>query len=159
MRKMSATAAACAIALASAGAAQAADDYDSPTNHRVHLTGSEVVEGGSDDGWGDALLRWRDGDGDVCWDVSWNQLSGTVTAVHLHRGAVGKDGPSVYEILSDGTEPGDTGSVANCVAPESDEDIKAFLADPSGYYVQVHSSEHEHGAIRGQFEQLDPDTD
>jgi len=68
---------------------------------------------------------------------------GTATAAHIHRGAAGVAGPVVVEL--------NAGTLANgSVSGVSQALINEILANPSGFYVNVHNAEFPNGAIRGQ---------
>jgi hypothetical protein len=82
-----------------------------------------------------------------------NQLCYTVRAVvgsppieaHLHKAGAGANGPTILWLKA-GTE---VGQRANCVdvPPEL---LKDLLANPAGYYVDVHTYDFPNGAVRGQ---------
>jgi CHRD domain-containing protein len=70
---------------------------------------------------------------------------GKVVATHLHQGAAGVNGPMLVEL-----NPGFTGTVLDGSIPV-DADLSArVLANPSQYYVKLHSLKFPGGAIRGQ---------
>ena len=50
--------------------------------------------------------------------------------------------------MSDG-EGALNGRSSGCVTPEG-FDVDALLADPAGYYVNVHTNVHPSGLVRGQ---------
>lgn len=70
---------------------------------------------------------------------------GKVVATHLHQGAAGVNGPMAVEL-----NPGFTGEVLDGSIPV-DSDLSArVLANPSQFYVKLHSLKFPGGAIRGQ---------
>ena len=70
---------------------------------------------------------------------------GKCVATHLHQGGVGVNGPMAIEL-----NPGFTGDVLDGSVP-LDSDLSArILANPSQYYVKLHSLKFPGGAIRGQ---------
>ena len=70
---------------------------------------------------------------------------GKVVATHLHQGGAGVNGPMVSEL-----NPGFTGEVLDGSIPV-DTDLSArILANPSQFYVKLHSLKFPGGAIRGQ---------
>jgi hypothetical protein len=70
---------------------------------------------------------------------------GKVVATHLHAGPAGVNGPMAVEL-----NPGFTGDVLDG-SISVDSDLAArVLANPSQYYVKLHSRKFPGGAIRGQ---------
>ena len=71
------------------------------------------------------------------------------TQAHIHQGAKGASGPVVVD-LKPNFLSGEAAFVArSCVDLPGDTAAK-LIADPSGYYVNVHSDDHPNGAMRGQ---------
>lgn len=81
--------------------------------------------------------------GTACYLVNVSRLD-NVTAAHVHLGGAGENGRPV--ITLDAPEGGTSGGCAD-IAPELSE---AILANPGGYYVNVHTQAQPGGAIRGQ---------
>jgi CHRD domain len=112
------------------------------------LTGAAEVPGPGDaDASGTAFIALNQGQGEVCFDLSWAGIDGTVTAAHIHVGAATVAGPVVVGLFA-GSFAG-TDSASGCVSA-SEELIKAIRQDPASYYVNVHSTLFPAGAIRGQ---------
>jgi CHRD domain len=133
-------------ALALAGVAVAAD---SGRPFSTAMTGAAEVPGpGDPDARGQADITLNQGLGEVCFDLTWQGIDGTVTAAHIHVGAATVAGPVVVPLFA-GTFAG-TDSASGCVAGVSEELVKAIRQDPSNYYVNVHSDVFPAGAIRGQ---------
>src|SRR4051794_33185306 len=83
----------------------------------------------------------------VCFDLSYSNLTGTPVAAHIHRGAAGVGGPVV---VIPPTLPNLTAnSASGCVdiAPALADEI---LATPANFYINVHTTDFPAGAIRGQ---------
>jgi CHRD domain len=81
---------------------------------------------------------------EVCWDLSYSGITGTPVMAHIHRGAAGVNGPievPITGLLATSA----TGCAA--VAPALAQEI---MATPSGFYVNVHTTDYGAGAIRGQ---------
>jgi hypothetical protein len=114
------------------------------------LTGAAEIPGPGDaDATGQANLRLNQGKQRVCFDVSWTGIDGTVFAGHIHVGAPGVAGPIVVTLF-EGSFAG-TDEVSDCVGNVERSLIKAIRKDPSGYYVNVHSTPgFTNGAVRGQ---------
>jgi hypothetical protein len=82
--------------------------------------------------------------------VSYNLLFSGVdspTAAHIHMGAAGATGGVVVDLA-----PSFTGGFAAGSVTTDQDTVDAIVADPAGYYVQVHSSAFSSGALRGQLE-------
>ena len=82
-------------------------------------------------------------DGQLCYIINVPGLA-DATAAHIHVGAVGQDGAPVVPLVA----PKD-GSGGGCVAVKADT-IDALLANPGGYYVNVHTAAMPMGEVRGQ---------
>lgn len=136
-----------AVALAVAGIA-AADDGGRPLS--TTLTGAEEAPGpGDPNATGQADLTLNQGQNEVCFDISWADIDGTVFAGHIHVGPAGDPGPVVVTLFT-GSFAG-TDSVSGCAEGVDAELIKAIRHDPSAYYVNVHSRPNfPGGAVRGQ---------
>jgi CHRD domain len=70
---------------------------------------------------------------------------GKVVATHLHNGTVGVNGPMAIEL-----NPGFSGEVLDGSVPVESDLSARILANPSQYYVKLHSLKFPGGAIRGQ---------
>jgi hypothetical protein len=113
------------------------------------LTGAAEVPGpGDPDASGTAFITLNQGQGEVCFDLSWAGIDGTVTAAHIHVGPAGVAGDVVVPLFAGSFEG--TDSASGCVSGVSEELIKAIRQDPASYYVNVHSDVFPAGAVRGQ---------
>lgn len=98
-----------------------------------------------------ATLTVDSATGRICYRISTTGLTG-VTDVHLHNGASGSIGPLVTMLdqastaLSTGQQSCNTMNLAPATA-------QAIIADPSNYYVNVHTTAYPTGAVRGQLSQ------
>jgi hypothetical protein len=107
------------------------------------LTGEAETAGGDTDGIGVALVRVRAATGSVCYAVAVARVD-TVTVAHIHVGAAGVAGPVVLPL----TAPVD-GFARDCATVDPAL-AAAIVANPAGYYVNVHSAAFPAGAVRGQ---------
>lgn len=107
---------------------------------------------GDPDGSGTAAITIDPDTGEVCWDLTVENIA-DVTASHIHVGAAGVDGGVVVPLDVDGF----SGTSDGCV-DASDSDLDAILADPAGFYVNIHTEDYPAGAIRGQLAADSPDT-
>ena len=114
------------------------------------LTGAEEAPGpGDPDASGFASLTLNEGQGEVCFDLSWQDIDGTVTASHIHEAPPGSPGPIVVPLFVDQMYEG-TGTASGCVSGVDRGLIKAIRQDPAAFYVNIHSTAFPAGAIRGQ---------
>jgi hypothetical protein len=116
------------------------------------LSGAEEApDPGDPNGTGTAALTLNAGRQDVCYELTWQNVDGTVFAAHVHQGPPGVAGPIVVTLFSGETFSG-TGSASGCDTGDATrEEIRGILQDPSGYYVNIHSvPTFPNGAIRGQ---------
>jgi CHRD domain len=110
------------------------------------LTGAAEVPGpGDPNGSGSATIRANHGQGRICFRLSVTNLTLPATAAHIHRGAAGQANPPLITL----TAPDASGSSSGCVTA-SRELVKEILKNPSGFYVNVHTSDFQDGAVRGQ---------
>jgi hypothetical protein len=96
------------------------------------------------DGAGHATFKIDTAKNEVCYDVMVEKI-GAATAAHVHKGAAGASGPPVVPM----TKPDAAGKSSGCATVGADV-VKDILANPAGYYVNVHNAEFPGGAIRGQ---------
>lgn len=85
----------------------------------------------------------------LCWDI--RGLDGSaddVTAMHVHSGNKGDEGPVVAEFISGNrgcTEVSPGGLV-------TESDLRDMARDPANFYVDIHSERYPDGVVRGQLE-------
>jgi hypothetical protein len=112
----------------------------------VNLRGAAQTAGGDADGSGFGLLDFTDDE--LCWVVSAENIA-QATAMHIHRGTAGTDGPVVIDM----GKLDNNGTGVACKDLKSDADkalIKEIMAFPQGFYLNVHNADFPSGAIRGQ---------
>lgn len=114
------------------------------------LTGPQEVSGGDPDGLGLAVI---DIDGTTVNYTILVQNINPPTAAHIHQGPAGVDGGIVVDLMPTFVAGNATGSVT-----ASQSVIDGILANPGGFYVNVHTSDFPGGAIRGQLEAASSDT-
>jgi CHRD domain len=128
-----------------------ADDGGRPFS--TPMSGAEEVPGPGDaDATGQADLRLNQGQGRICFDLSWANIEGTVFAAHIHKAPAGAFGPIVVPLFEP-VEFAGTGEFSNCVFGIDKDLIKDIRQHPDDYYVNVHSTpDFPAGAVRGQLE-------
>ena len=114
------------------------------TKFSAKLSGDNEVGGGDPDGSGTAAVKTRGTE--VCYDIKWTGIDATMS--HIHWAAAGKNGDVVVPFFAN-ESPLDASSKSGCVQAKESV-VKAIAANPSKYYVNVHSPEFPKGAIRGQ---------
>jgi hypothetical protein len=111
------------------------------------LTGAAEVPGpGDPDGSGKADITLNQGLGQVCFEITVSDITLPATGAHIHVGTADVAGPIVVPL----TPPDASGSSSGCVENVDKDLIKAIRKDPSGYYVNVHTTDFPGGAVRGQ---------
>jgi CHRD domain len=94
---------------------------------------------------GTAVLRIRKDAGLICYRLHAENVTLPTIAAHIHKGAAGVNGPVVVPLSA----PGADGNSSGCATATASV-IDDILANPAGYYVNVHTKEHPAGAIRTQ---------
>ena len=114
------------------------------------LTGAAEVPGpGDPDASGVARIWLNQGLGEVCFDISWEDVDGVVFASHIHEAPAGVAGDIVVPLFEGSF--GGTDAVSACVDGVDADLMKDIRQNPAEYYVNVHSlPDFGPGAIRGQ---------
>ena len=125
--------------------------YDGEGKFLVELSGDELEDGGDRHGRGVAGLDFDPEYERVCYFVNWERLDGAVTAFHLHNAPRRQDGGHWIDFFNDKHFDGDRSTVTSCVHASRSE-IYAVLDHPSEFYLNLHTTAHKDGAIRGQLD-------
>jgi hypothetical protein len=151
MRRFRAALAAGVVVLLLGPAASAA--AQAPTTFVVALSAENEVPGcpqGVESGaQGTAVIQIDEETGEITYRVVATNLPGSVTnspGAHIHVGTAGEIGDVVEPLDLTGLE---TGLVAAGTATNPTL-AAAILANPAGYYVNVHTDVCPGGAVRGQ---------
>ena len=107
------------------------------------LSGAVEVPPGDPDGTGMFSGTVNPGQTKVCYTLSVARIA-TATMAHIHRGAAGVAGPPVVMLMTPAS-----GHSAAC-APVTRDLAKELIANPAGFYVNVHNAAYPAGAVRGQ---------
>lgn len=137
------------VGLMTAGSVLAA-----PPSFTATLTGGAAeTPAGDPNGSGTATITIDLNTRQVCWTITVVNIA-PATASHIHVGAAGVSGGVVVPLDVDGF----TGSTSGCVAAPAAADLAAIIANPAGFYVNVHTADFPAGAVRGQLAQATPNT-
>lgn len=128
-------------------------DYDPARVTLVaFLTGGAEVNAAGEPNQGDldasgiARVRLAPDRGRVCINAEVRNVD-PLTLAHIHLGPAGANGP----VAVDFTALISGATVKGCVAADPAL-IHAIIADPAGYYVNLHNAAFRPGAVRGQLE-------
>lgn len=109
-------------------------------NFTIPMDGTQEVPGpGDPDGSGVATLAIDTDTNTIDWLFEVENISLPLTGAHIHEGAFGVAGGVLVNF--DAQLQGED---------LFDADLAAIAANPSGYYVNLHTSKFTAGAIRGQ---------
>jgi hypothetical protein len=87
----------------------------------------------------------------LCYDVEIYNLEPAASAMHIHSGAPGTDGPIVVNMSVDGgASPFGPGNPVSCTFDLAAGTVQDILDDPGGYYLNIHNEPFPAGAVRGQ---------
>lgn len=110
----------------------------------AEMTGAAEAPGpGDPDGTGTASFTINPGQGEVCFELSVQNIA-PATAAHIHVAPAGVPGPVVVPLA-----PPTSGSSSGCVSVARDLAL-AIIKNPEEYYVNVHNATYPAGAVRGQ---------
>jgi hypothetical protein len=130
--------------LMAAGVATASNHV---TTLSTTLSGSEEVGGGDKNGKGFVSLEIF-ANGTICYDGKVQAIGRQLTGAHIHVGVAGTNGPIVVDL--DPFNAQITGNMAEHCVVTTAELAGAIATNPTGYYVNVHTTAYPGGAIRGQ---------
>ena len=88
-------------------------------------------------------MTLNQGQGEVCWDITVEDLTSPVILAHIHAGALGTNG----SVVVDFNEP--VNGLSGCVHADADL-IKDIRKNPGDFYVNVHTTMFPMGEVRGQ---------
>jgi hypothetical protein len=112
------------------------------------MTGAEEAPGpGDPDGTGTFSFTFNQGLGQVCFELTVQNITLPATAAHIHIAPAGSPGPVVIGLVA----PDASGMSSGCVDDVDPALIKAIRQNPDNYYVNVHTLPgFAAGAVRGQ---------
>jgi hypothetical protein len=95
------------------------------------------------------VVTLNETESEICFAISVANITLPAAAAHIHVGEAGVAGDVVVTLAP----PDEGGASAGCVSGVDSALIQAILANPAGYYVNVHTSDFPAGAVRGQLMQ------
>ncbi|MGH9225157.1 MAG: CHRD domain-containing protein [Acidimicrobiales bacterium] len=114
---------------------------------------SERPGPGDPDAWGRAYITVNDASNQVCVTLLYARVDGTLSGLHIHIAPPTSPGPIVVPFATP-TQQG-SGVFQQCVTSENEALLDNIAANPSQYYINLHSAPNfGPGAIRGQLQGL-----
>lgn len=135
---------AASIGTASAAPPEQAANGGAPVS--TDLSGDQEVPPAETTATGHFEASINPGLGEICYELSWQDLTAPATAAHIHEAPAGINGGVVVPLTVTGTTGGST---TECTAVDR-ELAQQIASDVEAYYVNVHTSEFPGGEIRGQ---------
>lgn len=133
-----------ATAIAGCATVEEAVIENTADTYRAALTGAQEPGGGDPDGFGRAEITVADNADQICYDINDVRNISPITGAHIHRGAPGVNGPVVFTL-----KHANEGGLKGC-SSRSEWLEDQIEANPTAYYVNIHTSDFPNGAIRGQ---------
>ncbi|GAA2223930.1 hypothetical protein GCM10010232_05820 [Streptomyces amakusaensis] len=98
---------------------------------------------------GHAVVFLRPGSGSIGYSLTWVNITPPLS-VHLHRGALGRNGPMALSLLGTPMPP-NIFAVSGTVPVPRAELIQQLTSNPEAFYASLHTEDFRDGAVRGQF--------
>ena len=127
------------------GADQGGRPFSTVLTGEAEVNNEGVPNKGDLDGTGSATITVNPGQGEVCYELSVEDIMLPAIGAHIHVGDAGENGMVVVPL----TSPDASGVSSGC-ADVSRELALEIIRNPENYYVNVHTRDFENGAIRGQ---------
>lgn len=121
----------------------AAPAHAAPVQLTATMSALEETLPGPTGATGSATLDFKTDTNEVCYTLVTQNLPDPVTAGHIHKGAKGAAGDVFIDLQVT------AGKLTGCV-PSDAAKMQAVLANPQGYYVNLHTQSNPQGAVRGQ---------
>jgi len=108
---------------------------------------NEKPNGGDTDGNGVGEFILRPDKGQLCYTLAAANINLPATASHIHRG----DGTIAGPVIIPFTAPAQTGQASGCVQVDPGL-LNDIVANPGGFYANIHTTDFPGGAVRAQLE-------
>ena len=118
-------------------------------NGHNEVTAAGVPDQGDPNGTGFASVTVDEAANLVCFELSGVDKLDQPTAAHIHKGAVNTTGAIVVPFTPPPSGAGGSSS-SGCVTPPDPATVGQIAADPTAFYVNIHTTNFPGGAIRGQ---------
>jgi hypothetical protein len=115
------------------------------SSFKAELSGANEVPATDSQGKATAEFRYDADTKQLTWTITYSGMASAVTAAHIHTGASGANGKVLIPLTKQG---GDMASPIKGSATLTDDQAKALMG--GDLYVNVHTSDHKGGEIRGQ---------
>lgn len=115
----------------------------------IVLNGAQEVPPADVDGIGDGKVLVKGKTGKVCVLLKKIGNIDAATAAHIHEGAVGVDGPIVFDLVTPALKGKKYQKSKTCGFPSAAV-VAGLQNSPEDYYLNVHNATWPGGAIRGQ---------
>lgn len=113
------------------------------------MTGLEEVPlRGVAEGFGSATITIN-ANNSITANITVSRIGATITAAHIHTGAAGVAGPVLVGLITS-TNTFQNGVLNSTILDVPVEFLNLIRANPSGFYVNVHTLDFPGGAVRGQ---------
>jgi hypothetical protein len=133
----------------------AAASFESATSAQVfnlNMSGAQEIPPADPDGIGSGTLTINAATNQISWNFTYANIAAP-TLMHIHTGAAGVNGPVLVNLGV--VTSGGPGTLINSTVASA-ANVAAILANPTGFYVNIHNSPFPGGAIRGQLTPADP---
>jgi hypothetical protein len=105
---------------------------------------------GDPDATGRAVITIIDDTNTLCIAMTWRDVDGTVSGLHIHQAPSTSPGPIVVPFT---TPTGNSGTFRQCVTVANETVLDSMSTDPGNFYLNIHSTpSFGPGAARGQLE-------
>lgn len=112
------------------------------------MSGSQEVGGGDPDGSATGFVTFETRLNKASWNITYADIAAP-TLFHIHDGDFGVNGPVFVDFGVVTT--GGPGTLINSTTT-TEAKIDSILADPRGFYLNMHNADFPGGALRGQIE-------
>ncbi len=128
------------------------DAGEPPQLFQANLSGAKEVPPVMSWATGRAVLALSDDMTTLYWRILVDDIT-NITASHIHEGAPGENGPVIFPLFDGTGDFGPNDPVSGSITLDASQ-LETLLA--GNYYVNVHTTDHPAGEIRGQIEGFTP---